>query len=251
MSAEGIIIGANEASWGVRRHSGYPGSCPSEVAGILPGDGVVGANRLVERSGRFVTWHPYLPEPQPAFRFDQDDPEPVELEVLRELRDCCAMFPRPPREFRCQILEHGLSGLYQPETDIVAVDPDRAARGGMGGDDGYYAVFLHELLHATGHRSRLARATTGDYSPEGYALEEGTVLRAQRIVLEEIGFNAEALDWHAPSAHGLPVDPRAASDAAAWILRSRADVTEEHQTPDRLRLLPGVLAPTRGCAEET
>ena len=30
------------------------------------------------------------------------------------------------------------------------------------------------------------------------------MLQAQRIVLEEIGFNTEALDWHAHSGHGFP-----------------------------------------------
>jgi antirestriction protein ArdC len=90
----------------------------------------------------------------------------------------------------------------------------------MGGEDGYYVTLLHELLHATGHPSRLARPTSGDYSSEGYALEEGTVLRSQRIVLEAIGFEADALDWHAPSEHGLPVDPEAARNAAAWVLNA-------------------------------
>lgn len=111
-------------------------------------------------------------------------------------------------------------GSYQPSTDTVAVDLDASAMNGMGGEDGYYVTLLHELLHATGHASRLARATTGDYSPEGYACEEGTVLEAQRIVLKTIGFEAEALHFHAPSAHGFPADRCAAADATAWVLRT-------------------------------
>jgi antirestriction protein ArdC len=136
---------------------------------------------------------------------------------LRELRELCANFPLPPRGFR-RVSVRGTSGYYLPEKDIVAIDPQKAAGGGWGNDDGYYVVLLHELLHATGHASRLARTTVGDYSDEGYALEEGTVFHAQRIVLEEIGFHAEALDWHAPAGHGFPVDPEAAGDAAAWIM---------------------------------
>jgi antirestriction protein ArdC len=88
----------------------------------------------------------------------------------------------------------------------------------MGGDDGYYATLLHELLHATGHQSRLGRATSGDFSPAGSALEEGTILAAQRIVLREIGFSGEALEWHARKEHGLSVDRKAAVRAAAWLL---------------------------------
>jgi antirestriction protein ArdC len=108
-------------------------------------------------------------------------------------------------------------GVYYVASDIVAVDPDRADSDGMGGDDGYYSTLLHELLHATGHPSRLSRATTGDYSPPGYAREEGTVLFAQRIVLREIGFDTEAINWHTSSSD-LPLDRGAARAAAAWIL---------------------------------
>jgi len=57
-----------------------------------------------------------------------------------------------------------MAGAYYPSSDIVAVDP---ASDGMGGDEA-----LHELLHATGHRTRLAWLTTGLYSPRGYAEEE-------------------------------------------------------------------------------
>jgi antirestriction protein ArdC len=88
----------------------------------------------------------------------------------------------------------------------------------MGGDDGYYATFLHELLHATGHPARLARTTIGDFSPAGNYLEEGTILAAQRIVLQEIGFSGEALEWHAPKEHGLPIDRKAAIKAASWLM---------------------------------
>jgi len=52
----------------------------------------------------------------------------------------------------------------------------------MGGDEA-----LHELLHATGHRTRLAWLTTGVYSPRGYAEEEGTVLFAKRLLPREVG----------------------------------------------------------------
>jgi hypothetical protein len=47
---------------------------------------------------------------------------------------------------------------------------------------------------------------------------KGTVLFAQRILLREIGFDAEAIDWHTANP-SLPADRRAARDSAAWILR--------------------------------
>jgi Zincin-like metallopeptidase len=164
-----------------------------------------------------MIWRPYLPDPEPAFVIEPGDPEPVALKVLCRTRDLCASFRVPPRQFRRRT-PRGAHGIYYVRTDIVAVDPAEADGEGMGGHDGYYATLVHELLHATGHKSRLGRETSGDYSPGGYALEEGTVFEAQRIVLREIGFGAEAVDWHAPQGHGLPVDRKAARKAAAWIL---------------------------------
>jgi antirestriction protein ArdC len=124
--------------------------------------------------------------------------------------------PSPPRQFRRRT-PRGTVGYYNPATDIVAVDPARADMDGWGGNDGYYATLLHELLHATGHARRLGRPTTGNYAPSAYALEEGTVAWAQRIVLSEIGFPEEAIEWHVP--RGFPLDRRAAGRAAAWLLQ--------------------------------
>jgi Zincin-like metallopeptidase len=134
-----------------------------------------------------MTWHPYLPEPERADKMDSDDPEPVPLAVLRDTRDLCANFRVPPRQFRRRA-PRGMVGWYRVESDIVAVDPFRAAQEGMGGEEGYYAFLVHELLHATGHPTRLARSTTGDYTDDANAREEATVRMAQRIVLTEVGF---------------------------------------------------------------
>jgi Zincin-like metallopeptidase len=163
-------------------------------------------------------WRPYLPEPRPAEKWDPADPEPVPLSALRDLRALCAGFRIPPRQFRRRATR-GQVGSYRVESDIVAVDPGRAASNGLGGEDGYYATLVHELLHATGHPGRLDRETTGKYSGESSDLEEGTVLTAQRLVLTEVGFPEEAVDWHVPSdTFGLPVDTAAATEAAAWLL---------------------------------
>lgn len=163
-----------------------------------------------------MIWHPDLPEPRPAL-VDPGEPEPVPLEALRLARDLCANFRVPPRQFRRRTRK-GHQGLYYPATDIVAVDRAQADGEGMGGDDGYYATLIHELLHATGHPRRLDRATTTDYSREALAHEEGTVFAALRTVLVEIGFDSEALDWHAPRGDELPVDRVAAMEAAAWMV---------------------------------
>jgi hypothetical protein len=174
------------------------------------------SRRLLQRLGSMV-WRPDLPEPRPAVV----GPEPVPLEVLRRARALCANFRVPPRQFRRRT-KRGAIAVYYPASDIVAVDRERADMQGLGGDDGYYATLLHELLHATGHRRRLGRETTGDYSADGSAREEGTVVAGLRLVLEGIGFPAEALDWHAPKDHCVPVDTSAAVQAAEWMLARRS-----------------------------
>jgi zincin-like metallopeptidase len=178
-----------------------------------------------------MIWRPYLPEPRQAYKLDPGDPEPVPLSVLGDLRALCAGFRVPPRQFRRRT-SHGIVGSYRVESDIVAVDPSMAACEGMGGEDGYYAMLVHELLHATGHPTRLDRATIGRYSGDASDLEEGTVYAAQRLVLTEVGFPPEAVAWYAPSGiFGFPVDAVAAKRAAGWVLGRApawsADVREE------------------------
>jgi hypothetical protein len=113
-----------------------------------------------------VIWHPYLPEPRPAFKLDADDPEPVPLKSLWEARCVCEHFRVPPRQFRRRT-PRGIAGTYWPKTDIVVVNPDRADADGFGGDDGHYAT-LQRLLHATGHPSRLDRATTTAFTTDEF-----------------------------------------------------------------------------------
>ena len=173
-----------------------------------------------------MSWRPFLPEPRSAL-VAPGSPEPVPLEVLRTARDLIANFRLPPRQFRRGTV-NGLAGYYRPSSDIVFVNPDIADMQGMGGHEGYYALLIHELLHATGHPSRLDRTSTGDFSTLGDAREEGTTYAAERIVLSEIGFPEEAVDWFAPdgptlryengTSRVLIVDWEAASEAAGWVL---------------------------------
>jgi hypothetical protein len=88
----------------------------------------------------------------------------------------------------------------------------------MGGEDGYYAALVHELLRATGHPKRLNRATTGDYSPRDSFAKRNTVVAAQQMLLTADGFPDEAVNWHATGHDLLLADLPAARLAAAWML---------------------------------
>lgn len=75
---------------------------------------------------------PLPPRASASVRDGPGDPEPVDLEVLRTLRDLCANFRVPPRQFRRRVGEKAATGYYSPDADTVAVDPDRADSDGMG-----------------------------------------------------------------------------------------------------------------------
>ena len=77
-----------------------------------------------------------------------------------------ANMPHPP------VIEHGMTqAFYSPSADEVAL-PDRER---FENDAGYFATVFHELVHSTGHKSRLHRATlvenTG-FGSDPYSREE-------------------------------------------------------------------------------
>lgn len=99
--------------------------------------------------------------------------QPAEAEghqrILRA-EQIIAEMPNPP-----SIAEGGSSAWYRPSTDHVQV-PKLSA---FTSPDAFYATLFHELGHATGHESRLARKTvtgaiqfgSGDYSQEELVAE--------------------------------------------------------------------------------
>jgi antirestriction protein ArdC len=66
------------------------------------------------------------------------------------------------------------SAYYSPEHDRIFM-PDRTAfYDTPSGNriENFYAVLLHEQVHWTGHKSRLARDVSGKFGSESYAMEE-------------------------------------------------------------------------------
>ena len=66
-------------------------------------------------------------------------------------------------------IRHGGSkAFYQPGNDFIQLPP----RATFAYSSGYYATTLHELVHWTGHSSRLDRQLTGRFRDDAYAAEE-------------------------------------------------------------------------------
>jgi antirestriction protein ArdC len=90
-------------------------------------------------------------------------------------------------------VQHGGDrACYIPSTDQIRL-PQRTAFHSCGA---YYATWAHEIVHSTGHTSRLDRDLSGNYGSDAYAREElvaelGAVMLGDRL---EIG---SAVDNHA------------------------------------------------------
>ncbi len=123
-----------------------------------------------------------------------DEFQPKAHERLALCEALVADMLRPPR-----IVRDPRQAFYAPALDQVAI-PDLSQ---FETPESYYATLFHELTHATGHASRLARSTLGSPAPFGttdYSREE--------LVAE---FGAAFLCAHAG------IFPSTADNSAAYI----------------------------------
>jgi putative DNA primase/helicase len=117
--------------------------------------------------------------------------------------------------------------------------------------DRYYATALHELGHATGHPSRLARDLTHPFGSEGYAREELRAEIGSLMLGEQLGIG------HDPGQHvayvagwikALEQDPReifrAAADAEKITKMIRSFERVQEQTADQTQAAPAVTRQT-------
>ncbi len=96
------------------------------------------------------------------------------VRIVNSLADFPARAQLPPNS----------PGAYDFREDIVWAERDRILSPTM-----YYKVLFHEIIHWTGHRKRLNRATLGSYSwdPVGYAREEIIAELGAQFLLQEAG----------------------------------------------------------------
>jgi len=79
----------------------------------------------------------------------QDTPTEETSDVVTRPAEMVANMPHPP------FIKHGMvRAYYLPSDDIVGMP----ARERFDGEAGYYATLFHELVHSTGHETRLNRS---------------------------------------------------------------------------------------------
>jgi antirestriction protein ArdC len=92
------------------------------------------------------------------------------------------------------VIRHGGdSAFYAPHADTVHMPPFEAFRDAFG----YYATFLHELTHWTGHGTRLARNLRNRFGDEAYAAEELIAEVGSAFLCADLGITLEPRDDHA------------------------------------------------------
>ena len=128
----------------------------------------------------------------------------------------------------------GHAAYYRPSTDHVTVPPRASFRDASS----YYATLFHELIHSTGHWSRLRRfeATTAHrFGSETYSKEELVAELGAAYLLGAAGLEAPQVQQHAAYLKGwiaalrgdsrLILQAAAAAQKAADHVRGVAAVT--------------------------
>lgn len=91
------------------------------------------------------------------------------------------------------IIEGGAKAFYSPKDDEIHL-PDRVR---FEKAETFYAVALHEMTHATGHKPRLARDFSGRFGDEAYAFEELIAELGSAFACADLGLTPATMDDHA------------------------------------------------------
>lgn len=115
----------------------------------------------------------------------------------------------------------GNSAYYAPGRDLVQMPPFEAFKD----RESYYNTILHEMIHATSHKSRLDRSFNAKrFGDNGYAREELVAELGAAFLSADLGITPEVREDHAAYlAHWLKAlkeDSRAIFSAAAHAQRA-------------------------------
>ena len=127
-----------------------------------------------------------------------------ELDIVQsvplKLRDVWANMPNHP-----SVRVAAGNPCYSPRHDLIGMPPEHA----YDSEDAYFLDFFHELIHSTGHESRLNRPASFDRQSQGYAREELIAESGSAMLL---------------AACGMQLDiPNSAAYCASWIQRLKDD----------------------------
>ena len=127
---------------------------------------------------------------------DAPEPNPDALEPIPACDAVVSGYPKAPG-----ISHSGRRAFYRPSDDSVTM-PQRDA---FSGPESYYATLFHELTHATGHQSRLARKGVSNQTAFGshqYSQEELVAEMGAAFLCSEAGILEHQIDQSAAYIEG-------------------------------------------------
>jgi antirestriction protein ArdC len=157
--------------------------------------------------------------------------------------------------------------FYRPSSDSVHMTPSSA----FNSAEGYYSTLLHELVHSTGHASRLNRSGVNGTGPvkfgsEDYSREELVAELGAAFLCAETGISQPVIENQAAYIRGwlnaLQDDPKAIVWAAGKAARAadyianRKHEAESEETPATTAETPApepvapVIVPAPSTASE-
>lgn len=114
----------------------------------------------------------------------------------------------------------GIRALYAPGPDVIQLPPPQAFRDA----ESYAAIKAHELIHWTGHQSRMAREFGKRFGDRAYAFEELVAEMGAAFLCADLGIAPEPREDHAAYLASwlkvLKEDKRAIFSAAAHAQRA-------------------------------
>ena len=112
------------------------------------------------------------------------EPEKADKRKFTPIEQCEIIIDYMPNR---PVIQHKFqSAWYRPSEDLINMPLPETFKS----DEGYYSILFHELAHATGHESKLNRATLTDMAPFGttnYSKEELVAEMAASMLCGETG----------------------------------------------------------------
>ena len=147
----------------------------------------------------FVVFNAEQIDGLPQYEHDGQTEQPEE-ETFNPLPEVESFFVRSG----AKITERGQQAFFTPNTDEIFL-PERKL---FSNAEDFYATGLHELVHWSGHKTRLQRDMKGRFGSESYAFEE---------LIAELGSAFLMADF------GITGDVQHESYVASWLAKLRND----------------------------
>lgn len=119
------------------------------------------------------------------------------------------------------VLAGGDSAYYHMGKDLIQMPDDRCFQQAEAAERTFHyeSTLAHELIHATGHKSRLARDMSGRFGSESYCMEELCAETGAAFICAHLGISAVPRADHAQYLHHwlrvMKADKKAIFTAAA------------------------------------